>query len=93
MEFDLSAFKAFQAEQQPANKQTGKTILCCNQRTGGFVFVKLSSEPAPQIGDLVVVQGSGDYLRVETFYGQPMVGVIVPAIEWLRSKDSDDSFQ
>ena len=84
MEFDLSAFKAFQAEQQPANKQTGETLLCRNQRTGGFVFVKLSSEPAPQIGDLVAVQDSGDILRAETFTGQPVVGVIVPADDFFQ---------
>ena len=99
MQFDLSAFKTFQIGQhQPATKPAGKSLICRNRRTGGFVFVSLNSEQAPEFGDLVAVQGNRNILRVEIYDGQPFVGVVVPATEpamlneFSADEGSEDSF-
>ena len=98
MQFDLSAFKPFQAGQhQPATKPAGKSLICRNRRTGGCVFVSLGSEREPEFGDLVAVRSNG-ILRVEIYDGQPFVGLVVPAIEqavlneFSADEDSEDSF-
>lgn len=59
--------------------QAAGTILCRNRRTGEPVFINPKAKPT--IGDLVAVRHPSGF-RVEAYFGQPFIGVIVTANQY-----------